>query len=86
MVQIFHLVGKLGCGKSTHALMLSKYFEAQGKKCAGVDDPMSEFIKSRYKAIEHWTDADVIFIEHYPGEVFTTAPYDTVITLEKIPG
>ena len=81
MAQIIHLVGKQGSGKSAHALILSKHYAAQGKKCAGIDDPMSEFIKDREHAIKHWPDADVIFIEHMPEEAFNTAKGDKIIRL-----
>lgn len=84
MAKIIHLVGKNGSGKSTHALILSKHFASQNLKCAGVDDPISEFIKNRDQAIKSWPDADVIFIEHHPDEIFDTAPGDTIISLQQI--
>lgn len=63
--------------------MLSKFFEAQGLKCAGVDDPDSEFIKDRDAAIKHWPEADVIFLEHFPGEQFKALPHDQIIALSR---
>ncbi|MFG0593773.1 hypothetical protein ACF8OH_04590 [Delftia sp. WSY_9] len=83
MVKIFHLVGAQGSGKSTHAQMLSKFFEAQGLRCAGVDDPDSEFVKDRDGAMKHWPEADVIFLEHLPGEQFKALPCDQVISLAR---
>ena len=81
MKTIFHLVGAHGSGKSTLAEMIGKSYEARGKKCAGIFDPMSEFIKDREHAIKHWPDADVIFIEHLPEEAFNTAKGDKIIRL-----
>lgn len=83
MAKIIHLVGEHGSGKSTHAVILSKHYAAQGLKCAGVDDPMSEFIKDEEAAIKEWPDADVIFLEHFPDDTFTTKPGDQIIHLRK---
>lgn len=66
------------------AKALSKYFEAQGLQCAGVDDPKSEFITDRAEALTQWPNADVIFIEHAPGKPFATEPGDTIINLEVV--
>lgn len=84
MARVFHIVGVQGSGKSMQAKALSKYFEAQGLQCAGVDDPKSEFITDRAEALTQWPNADVIFIEHAPGKPFPTEPGDTIINLEVI--
>lgn len=85
MKQIIHVVGEQGSGKTEMAWIISKDYERRGKTCSGVDSPMSEFIKDREQAIAQWPEADVIFIEHLPGETFKTAPGDRIITLERIP-
>lgn len=84
MAKIIHLVGIQGSGKSVMAEIISKDYERRNLKCAGVWDPMTEFIKDRDEAQAHWPDADVIFLEHLPGEQYKAAPGDQVITLERI--
>lgn len=84
MAKIIHLVGKHGSGKSVLAEIISKDYESRGMKCAGIWDPMTEFMQDREKAIAHWPDAEVIFLEHRPGKDFKTAPGDTIIQLSKV--
>lgn len=85
MAKIIHLVGKQGSGKSTHAELIAKDYERRGLKCAGIDDPMTEFMKDRDEAVTYWPDADVIFLEHMPDKPFKTAPGDKIIRLETVP-
>lgn len=85
MAEIIHLVGEQGSGKTAMAVIISKDYQRRNMKCAGVDDPMTEFIKDREQALAYWPGVDVIFVEHLPGEVFKTAPGDRIITLERIP-
>lgn len=84
MAEIIHLVGEQGSGKTAMAVIISKDYERRNMKCAGVDDPMTEFMKDRDEAQAYWPDADVIFLEHLPGEQYKTAPGDQVITLERM--
>lgn len=84
MARVFHIVGIQGSGKSAHAVALGKQFEAQGLKCAGMNDPESEFINTRTQAINRWPDADVIFVEYLQGPPPEVAPGDIVVTLELV--
>ena len=83
MATIIHLIGVNGSGKSMHAVIMSKHYAAQGLKCAGVDDPMTEFIKDEAAALKEWPDADVIFLEHLPEDTFITKPGDQIIHLSR---
>ena len=84
MARVFHIVGIQGSGKSAHAVALGKQFEAQGLKCAGMNDPESEFINTRTQAINRWPDADVIFVEYLHGPPPEVVPGDVVVTLELV--
>ena len=84
MAKIIPLLGEHGSGKSVMAEIISKDYEARGMKCAGIWDPMTEFMQDRDKAIEHWPDAAVIFLEHRPGKAFKTAPGDQIIQLQTV--
>lgn len=84
MARVFHIVGVNGSGKSTHACALAKYFEVSGLKCAGMNDPESEFIKTRSQAVARWPDANVIFVEYLQGPPAEVEPGDVVVTLELV--
>lgn len=53
MAETIYLVGEQGSGKTTIAVIISKYFNRRNMKCAGVDDPMTEFVKDRNEAQAH---------------------------------
>lgn len=61
MVQVVHVVGPGGSGKSLLIRRLAVGYEAEGKRCAGVDQ---EVMTDRAQALAAYPKADIIFLEH----------------------
>jgi len=81
-MQVFHVVGTQGVGKSTLILALAAQHEARGRVCAGQDPDVFTSLK---EALAEKPGADVYFIEHLRMDTAKAGPRDFVIQMEQMP-
>ncbi len=81
MTRVIHVVGVEGSGKSTIILALGDFYAARGQVCGGVDPEPP--IETRAEALVFHPDADIVFVEHRPGQQFQVEPEDRVITITQ---
>jgi len=79
-MQVIHVIGTQGVGKSTLILALAAQHEARGRVCAGQDPYV---FTSLVEAQAQKPGADVYFIEHLPGDRVDLGPGDVVIQMER---
>jgi molybdopterin-guanine dinucleotide biosynthesis protein len=81
-MNVFHVVGWQGTGKSTLISMMVDVYTSRGAVCASVMAEESRELGGRDAIVRAHPHASFLFIEHYPNAPLDVAPGDTVIKIE----